>query len=81
MNARTPITLDPGMQKCAQWKAAEHGLSFAEYVRRSIAKDVGGAGRKVDISEIFGIGDSGGTDIARDKERRVGDAIARERGP
>jgi hypothetical protein len=79
MNARTQITLDPETQRRAQEKAASLGISFAEYVRRLIAKDIGARRRKADISEIFGLGDSGGTDIARDKDRLIGEAIARER--
>ena len=34
MNARTQITLDPAMQRRARAKAAEFGISFAEYVRQ-----------------------------------------------
>ena len=43
MNARTQITMDPEMQRRAHAKAAELGISFAEYVRRVIAQDLGEA--------------------------------------
>lgn len=76
MNARTQITLDPETQRRAQTKAAKLGVSFAEYVRRLIRDDIGSTGRKTDVSAIFDLGDSGGTNIARDKRRLVGEAIA-----
>ena len=53
MNARTQITMDPEMQRRAQAKAAELGISFAEYVRRVIAQDLGEAKPKADISIIL----------------------------
>jgi hypothetical protein len=53
MNARTQITLDRETQRRAQAKAAELGISFAEYVRRLVADDLGEPKRKPDISIIF----------------------------
>ena len=41
MNARTQITMYPDMRRRAQAKAAELGISFAEYVRRLVANDLG----------------------------------------
>ena len=76
MNARTQITLDPETQRLAHAKAAKLGVSFAEYVRRLIQVDIGTLTRKTDVSAIFGLGDSGGTNISRDKRRLVGEAIA-----
>jgi hypothetical protein len=54
MNARTQITMDPEMQRRAQAKAAELGISFAEYMRRLVAQDLGEPKPKADIS-IFSI--------------------------
>jgi len=76
MNARTQITMDPEMQRRAHKKAAELGISFAEYVRRLVAVDLGEARAKPDISTIFDLGASREpTDIARDKDRLIGDAV------
>jgi hypothetical protein len=76
MNARTQITMDPEMQRRAHKKAAELGISFAEYVRRLVAVDLGEAKPKPDISVIFDLGASREpTDIARDKDKLVGDAV------
>jgi hypothetical protein len=79
MNARTQVTLDPEMQRRAQVKAAELGISFAEYVRRLVTHDLGEPKHKTDISVLFDLVDDGPeTDIARDKNKMIGDAAWRE---
>jgi hypothetical protein len=79
MNARTQITLDRDTQRQAQAKAAELGISFAEYVRRLVAQDLGGPKRKCDISVLFDLGASGEpTNIARDKAKLIGEAVWEE---
>src|SRR5207302_5661137 len=76
MNARTQITMDPEMQRRAQAKAAELGISFAEYMRRLVAQDLGEPKPKADISIMFDLIDEGPpTDIARDKDKMIGDAV------
>jgi hypothetical protein len=76
MNARTQISMDPEMQRRAHARAAELGISFAEYVRRLVAMDLGEARPKPDISMIFDLIDEGPpTDIARDKDKLIGEAV------
>ena len=81
MNARTQITMDQEMQRRAHAKAAELGISFAEYVRRVIANDLGKPKPKpkADISIFFDLIDEGPpTNIARDKDKMVGEAVWQE---
>jgi hypothetical protein len=80
MNARTQITIDPEMQRRAQAKASELGISFAEYVRRLLAQDLDELpARKAHISVLFNLVDEGPpTDIARDKDTMVGEAVWNE---
>ncbi len=80
MNARTQITMDPALQRRAQAKAAELGISFAEYIRRLVAGDLGEPKKsKPDISTLFDLGASGEpTDIARDKDKMIGQAVWEE---
>jgi hypothetical protein len=79
MNARTQITMDPDLQRRAQAKAAELGISFAEYVRRLVADDLGPPKPKPDISIVFDLGASAEpTDIARDKDKMIGEAVWEE---
>jgi hypothetical protein len=76
MNARTQITIDPELQRRAQARAAELGISFAEYVRRLLANDLGEVKPKADISIVFDLGASDEpTDIARDKDKMIGEAV------
>ena len=76
MNVRTQITLDPETQRRAQAKAAEMGISFAEYVRRLLARDLGAPKPNVDISIMFDLGASDEpTNIARDKNKMIGEAV------
>ena len=79
MNARTQITMDPEMRRRARAKAAELGISFAEYVRRLVARDMGELKPRADISIIFDLGASEEpTDIAHDKDKLVGEAVWQE---
>ena len=79
MNARTQITLDPQMRRRGRAKAAELGIWFAEYVRRLLAQDLDQPKPKADISILFDLGASDEpTDIARAKDKMVGDALWEE---
>jgi len=80
MVTRTQITLDPETQRRAQAKAAEQGISFAEYVRRLVAQDLGEVETaKFDITQMFDmVHDGPETDIARDKDKLVGEAVWKE---
>lgn len=79
MNARTQISLDPAMQRRAQARANELGISFAEYIRRLLANDLGEPKRKTNISVLFNLVDEGPeTNIARDKDKMIGRAMMDE---
>jgi hypothetical protein len=75
MMARIQITLPPEDQRRARARAAELGISFAEYVRRLVARDLGEAPGSQDARALFDLGDSDGSDVARDKHRYVGEAV------
>ena len=67
------------MQRRAHAKAAALGISFAEYVRRLLAEDLGEAKRKGDISLVFDLVDEGPrTNIARDKDKMVSEAVLKD---
>ncbi len=78
MMSRTQITLEPETQRLAQKRAGELRISFAEYIRRLVARDLARPRAKGDISRIFNLGDSGGSSIASDKDRMLGEAFAAE---
>ena len=82
MNAHTRFTMDPTMRRRAQEKAAELGISLAEYMRRLVARDLGETQEphpNADISIVFDLGESDEpTDMARDKDKLIGEAVWEE---
>jgi hypothetical protein len=76
MTTRTQVTLDPDLQREARRKASKLGISFAEYVRRILANDLGVKPKKAEVSAQFDLGASDTpTDVARDKDRIIGEAV------
>ncbi len=75
MPSRTQVTLGQDLDRRAKARAEELGISFAAYVRRLIERDLGAPTPAASVTNIFGIGDSGGSDVARHKDRYVGEAI------
>ena len=75
MMARTQITLDPEMHRRARRKAADLGCSLAEYMRRLVERDLGTLKPKADVSSIFNLFDSGGSDIAKNKDQMIYEAL------
>jgi hypothetical protein len=91
--------MDPEMQQRALARAAELGISFEEYMRRLVARDLEELPRqgfeerpqedvargpeepkpKADLSIFFDLIDEGPpTNIARDKDKLVGEAVWQE---
>ncbi len=80
MMQRTQIMLDPEDHRGAKRRAAEAGISLAEYIRRLVRADLEEA-PKADVSVLFGLGDSGGSggsDIANHKDQYIGEAVEAE---
>jgi len=76
MMARSQITLQPEIQRRARQRATDLGVSLAEYVRRLIARDLGGASVKADPALVFDLGKSSGSNIAKDKRALIAEAFA-----
>jgi hypothetical protein len=73
--------MDLEMQRRARAKAAELGISFAEYIRRLVNSDLGESRAKPrpDISMIFNLGRSAeATNVARDKHKMLDEAVWEE---
>src|SRR6266508_1459327 len=79
MMARVQVALSPEEHRRARARAAELGISFAEYVRRLVAQDLGEARATTRADALFDLGDSGGSDIAQRKDSYLGDAFASAR--
>lgn len=75
MVTRVQVTLDDDQHRRAKQKADGDGFSLAEYIRRLLAADLGEGQARVDVSAVFNLGGSGGSDIARDKDDYLGEAV------
>jgi len=75
MMSRTQITLEPETQRRARQRASDLGVSLAEYVRRLVTRDLGGAQRKAEPALVFDLGSSGGSDIAKNKDAMIAEAF------
>jgi len=76
MMARTQIMLDPEMHRRARQRASDSGCSLAEYVRRLVARDLGTAPARADVSLVFDLGSSGGSEISKNKDEMIGEAFS-----
>lgn len=77
--ARTQITLSPEIQRRARQRAADLGISLAEYVRRVLERDLGGIPAQADPALVFDLGRSSGSDVAKHKDAMIAEAIASKR--
>jgi hypothetical protein len=71
MMARTQITLQPEIQRRARQRASDLGVSMAEHVRRLLERDLGKPSATADPALVFDPGNSGGSDIARNKDAMI----------
>lgn len=81
MAVRTQIQLDPQDHRRAKRRAAELGISLAEYVRRVVAADLGEPRPAASAELIFDLGSSSGSDVASHKDEYVGEALESSRAP
>jgi hypothetical protein len=79
MKVRTQITLDSEKQKRARRRASELGVSMAKYLRQLVERDINQPEIRPDISCIFDLGSSGGSNIAQNKDAMIGEAVDRSR--
>ncbi len=79
MMSRTQITLDSQAHRRARQRASELGVSLAEYFRRLVARDLAGPQPQRDVTAIFDLGSSGGSNIAHNKDAMIADAFLASR--
>jgi hypothetical protein len=75
MMQRTQILLSPSDHRRARKRAAELGISLAEYVRRLVQRDLQGPEPQGDVTALFALGRSSGSDVATRKDAYVGEAV------
>ena len=69
--------LEPEEHRRARQRAAAAGISLSEYIRRLVRADLEPP-PTADVSALFDLGDSGGSDIAAHKDEYIGEAIEAE---
>jgi hypothetical protein len=79
MMARMQIMLEPEFQRRARRCASDLGVSLAGYIRRLVARDLGTAAAQAVPGLVFDLGNSGGSDIAKDKHAMIAQAIVSAR--
>ncbi|HSF20022.1 MAG TPA: hypothetical protein VLK65_31185 [Vicinamibacteria bacterium] len=79
MMARTQITLDLETRRRARERAADLGISFAEYIRTLVERDLARPSQNTGPSVVFDLGSSNGSDVARNKDSMLGTAVESER--
>lgn len=79
MVSRTQVSLDTEMHRRARRRASELGVSLAEYFRGLVSRDLARPEAKRDVGRMFDLGDSGGSDIARNKADMISTALASSR--
>lgn len=77
MVVRAQVTLDADAHRRAKRRASDRGISFAEYIRQVVDRDLGEQ-PKTDISAIFGIGESGRPDISSNVDKYLGESLWKE---
>ncbi len=77
MVVRTQVTLDADMHRRAKRRAADSGISFAEYIRQVVDHDLGEP-PKSDISALFDLFDSGVSDVSANVDKYLGDSLWQE---
>lgn len=73
---RTQITLDAELHRRALKRAAQLGMSLSAYIRRALQRDLGERRAGVSATAVFDLGDSGGSDIAQEKDALIASALS-----
>jgi hypothetical protein len=76
MMSRIRINLELEMRRRARQRASDMGISLTEYVKRLIARDLGGMQPAANASLVFDLGSSAGSDIAKNKDTMIAEAFA-----
>jgi hypothetical protein len=80
MMVRTQVALGNEIQQRARQRATDLGVSFSEYVRRLVARDIARPVVVANVACVFDLGSSGGSDIARNKDAMIAEAFQAAHG-
>jgi hypothetical protein len=80
MMSRVQIMLEREIERRAGRRASDLGISLAEYIRRLVARDLGGERPVANPAAVFDLGASDGSDVAANKDAMLAEAFASGRG-
>jgi hypothetical protein len=69
--------MDSQIHHRARQRASELGVSLAEYVRRLVARDLARPQANADVACVFDLGQSGGADVAKNKDAMIAEVVQR----
>lgn len=75
MMLRTQLILETPTLRRARQRASQLGVSLSEYMGRLLARDLAVRPSKVDVTCVFDLGTSGGSDIANHKDSIIANAF------
>lgn len=75
MMVRTQISLPPGDHRRAKERAAELGVSLAEYIRNLIAQDLREPRGRADVTRLFALRESGRGDVSSNIDAHLADVL------
>lgn len=73
--SRSQITFEAEIERRADQRATDLGVSLAEYVRRMVERDLASPQASVHSVWIFDLGSSGGSDITNNKDLMIAEAF------
>lgn len=79
MNARIEICLNSKLKRVAGERARALGISFAEYVRQLIERDLRSRHVVISRADLFDPGSSDGSGVAKNKRAMLSEALASRR--
>jgi hypothetical protein len=75
MLVRTQVSLPADDHRRAKQRAADLGVSLAEYVRRLVTQDLEESRGGADVTRLFALGASGIADVSENHDSHVAEAL------
>lgn len=75
MMVRTQISLPADDHRRAKERAAEQGVSLAEYFRQLVVRDLGSPRPRADVTRLFNLGTSEFDDVAENHDAHLADIL------
>jgi hypothetical protein len=75
MLVRTQVSLPADDHRRAKQRAADLGVSLAEYIRRLVTQDLEESRGGADVTRLFALGASGVTNVSENHDAHLAEAL------